>query len=164
MRTSESICSLAHRSPGSEGGGGKGWGGGWPIYLQPLLPPLPMFASPLLSHFLFCLWQKEAERQTVVKRMRLRLSACSFCSLIGSSKAAACQAQPRRCDPVWIFFFFFFLPSLSNFVLNFKHWPVLAYFSIWEQFSFRKNCFEKKTKKRKKMYCCILSAKNNTAV
>lgn len=121
MRTSESICSLAHSSPEREA---ERWGEGWPIYLQSLLPLLLMFASPHFSLALplpFFLWQIEAQGRNVAW---LNISDSDFLpvvfSLIGSSKAAVSQAWPRRCDPIGFCHSFLILSCFSN---TGQSWP-----------------------------------------
>lgn len=138
MRTSESICSLAHSSPErgrgrkreigeGGGGGGGGRGGGWAIYLQSLLSPLQMFVSPPFSVSLpppFFLWQIEAQKQNVAW---LNISVWDFLpvvfSLIGSSKATMSQAWPRRSDPIRICHCFLFLSRISNIG---QSWPTFS--------------------------------------
>lgn len=129
MRTSESICSLAHSSPERERQRerqreGERWGEGWPIYLQSLLPPLLMFASPHFSLALplpFFLWQIEAQGRNVAW---LNISDSDFLpvvfSLIGGSKAAVSQAWPRRCDPIGFYHSFLILSCISD---TGQSWP-----------------------------------------
>lgn len=125
MRTSESICSLAHSSPVRERQReGERRGEGWPIYLQSLLPPLLMFASPhfcLALPLPFFLWQIEAQGRNVawLNTSDSDVLPVVF-SLIGSSKAATTQAWPRRRDPTGFFHSFLILSCISN---SSQSWP-----------------------------------------
>lgn len=130
MRTSESICSLTQQSRERERQReGERWGEGWPIYLQSLLPPVLMFASPHFSLALpppFFLWQIKAQGRNMAW---LNISDSDFLSvvvgLIGGSKAAMSQAWPRRCD-IGFYHSFLILSCISNIGQSWPTFPSIC--------------------------------------
>lgn len=116
MRTSESICSLAH-SPerGPEGGAGRA---------DQFIFSLPfLFFSPFLSWSPSSLRQIEAQGQSVAWLNISHSLPVYFC-LIESSRDGYISGLAQTIWPRRI------LPSLSNSVLRFSKQPILAHFPL----------------------------------
>lgn len=146
MRTSESICSLAH-SPerGPEGGAGRAD--------QFIFSLLFLFFSPFLSWSPSSLRQIEAQGQSVAW-LNISHSLLVYFSLIESSSDGYVSGLAQTIWPRRI------LPSLSNSVLRFSKQPILSHFPL-HAYDESERTYERKKKwvdreERKHHQCSIL--------
>lgn len=128
MRTSESICSLAHSSPERERQREGGEVGGGLTNLSSVSPSSSsnVCISPFLSlscsptSFLSLTDTVEAQGRNVAW---LNISDSHFLpvvfSLIGGSKAAMSQARPRLCDPTGFYHSFLILSCIFKTLAHF---------------------------------------------
>lgn len=116
MRTSESICSLAH-SPER----GPEWGAGRADQFIFSLPFL--YFSPFLSWSPGSLRQIETREQNSAW-LNISHSLSVYVSLIGSTRDGYVSGLAQTIWPHRI------LLSLSNFALGFNKWPILAHFAL----------------------------------
>lgn len=129
MRTSESICSLAH-SPRREPEGGVGRADQF------------IFTLPFLFFSSFLCWFPSSHRKTQgrnVTWLNISHSLTVLFHLIGITRDGYVSGLAQTISPHRI------LPSLSNFVLHFSKWPVVAHFTLHE-FDKREKLYEWKKK------------------